>query len=112
MRRTRYKTTLSLEQIELVEKYNGSKEGSHALFMDPLYIKILKDWYKFLGINEVDTWLISIPELIESRLKEISYRDYPELYVQGEKLSDTINTAIDKICDAYGFYSGLEKENN
>lgn len=103
--RTRYDVNLTLDRIELVDKYNASQYVNNLLFYDPLYTHVLKSWFNMLGITSANTKAVSDPRFVKEMMDkhEADRSKYTHLFVLGDKLPELINCAIDKVCESYGF---------
>ena len=109
--RTIYDAELSLEQIEFTDRCNsdGRKRVTGVLYYDPFFTKVLKTWYRFLGIEKAKTLEISDPDFIARKLKENkkeldNNEDY-RILVCASNLPDIINDAITRVCAAYELYT-------
>ncbi len=105
----RYNVDLSLKEIELVKRGNESGLGGDALFFDPLFIDWLEAYYKYLGIKKANTKAIGDRRNIEEAVKDIITKklvdDFP--FAMSSNPVRNIQEAINLVCDAYGFYSGI-----
>ena len=103
--RTRYDVNLTLDRIELVDKYNASQYVNNLLFYDSLYTHVLKSWFNMLGITNANTKAISDPMFVKEMMTkhEADRSKYTHLFVLGDQLPELINCAIDKVCESYGF---------
>ena len=102
-----YNVELSLDDISLVEKHNGSVR---ALFLDPLYIKVLKCYFKLLKKDRINTLEVSNTEFIYNILSTNENTEEAQ-YLRNiiNNPAEHIRQGINKICDAVGFYRAIEQ---
>ncbi len=108
LERTPYDITLSIEDIDKAEKENLANK-----YYNPNYFKILKSWYRVLGITEGNTQKISDPDLIDAKLKEKEVPGTALFYMDG---GVSINYSITIVCGlleyqtfSLGYKNGYEK---
>lgn len=97
----KYDINLKIDDILLVEKYNGIVP---ALFIDPFFIDLLKLYYKLLGKDECNTIEISRDEYINKILASNPESADTKVIKLTKCPSEYIRKAINCICDALPLY--------
>lgn len=99
----RYNLELSLDDILLVEKYNGTVP---ALFFDPIYAHVLKCYFKLLGKDNNNTFEISDEEYMNNVLSsDKSSTEVTSIFLMsGDNPVEFIRQAINYVCDAIPLY--------
>lgn len=107
--RVRYDLMLKLSDIELVDKYNESRECPPSEFYDPLYTVVLKQYFNLLGLKEANTLVISEPEFFKKTFELNKERkdEFCSLYCVKEPYN-MICHAINFVC-AHIVFLGCEK---
>ena len=108
--RTHYDLTLTIKQMDELQNWIENDRSKSQPYFDPIYLCVMKAWYRLLGVEEANTKDISDPKFIKDKLAEHAHErtKYAEVYLcTGDDPVDFINKGIDQICELYGFYSGV-----
>ena len=101
----RYNLELNIKDILLVEKYNGTVP---ALFFDPLYIHVLKAYFKLLGKDSANTFEITTEECVTNVLSSHGNTEDAKAITAVNNPVEFIRQAVNNVCDAVGLYRRYE----
>lgn len=101
------KTTINMNDVELVEKYNGIAK---CYFMDPFFTHYLKKYLSLLDGNEWDPYEISDKEYIKTVLDKNKENPEAQVTLRIKTPIDTIAEAIERVRKAAPLYRELEAD--
>ena len=105
--RIRYNLQLKVNDIDLVGKYIEASYPT-PVYIDPLYLVIVKEYMDMLGINEGNT--LDISETIKIRKILEKYRKLKKnthVYCVSDPVS-MIRRGINAICDVLPYYMSVQ----